>query len=83
MAKVRLVLRRDSIESLPTSREVRADRERRAQAIVDACNAQSSWGGYVVRNDADSSSIFTIEREADVDNARNNRILRNLDAGAR
>lgn len=63
-----------------------ADVGQRAQSIADACNAQSSWGGY--RSGVEkgnkrraSANVWSISKNADIDNARNNRMIRALDAG--
>lgn len=46
MVKSRLVINPGAIEKLTQDERVRADLERRAQAVVNTANAQSSWGGY-------------------------------------
>lgn len=80
MARVKI--NRGGFKALRTSPEALALVTRRAQAIADACNASSSWGGYEARSSATGNraraQVWTIEREAVVDNARNNRILREL-----
>lgn len=62
------------------------DLERRAAAIAAAANAESSWGGYESEVDTSGSRprarVWNIKPEAQDDEARNNRIIRNLDAGA-
>lgn len=85
MANVRLDYKRGAIGELLTSPAVRADIARRAQAVADACNRDSSWGGYVASHGGRSrarSAVWTIEPEAVADNARNQRLLKNLDAGS-
>lgn len=83
MAGMRVEVKRSAIRALLTSEAVRADVARRAEAVADACNRASSWGGYEATHGGRSrarSLVWTIEREAVADNARNNRIIRNLDA---
>lgn len=84
MAKMEVRVSRAAIRDMLTSDSVRADIARRAEAVADACNAESSWGGYKATHGGRSrarSSVWTVEPEAVADNARNNRIVRNLDAG--
>lgn len=58
--------------------------ERKAEAITDACNRESSWGGYL--HDDASSAIRARQHiwsaDARNDEARDQRLVRNLDAGA-
>lgn len=64
---------------------VAPDLGRRAQAVADACNASSSWGGYVVvRDDTPVRPRFVvinIKPAAAADESRNNRLLRNVSRG--
>lgn len=56
----------------------------RAAAIAEACNAESSWGGYfseVDLGDPDHPVARVWSADARDDEARDQRILRNLDAG--
>lgn len=85
MANVRLTVNRAAIKAMLTSPAVRADIARRAEAVAEACNRDSSWGGYQASHGGRSrarSAVWTIEPEAVADNARNQRLIRNLDAGA-
>ena len=86
MGRAKIKFQRGAIRKMLTSPEARADIQRRAEAVAQACNSQSSWGGYEAsqqpgRNRA-RSIVWTIEGEAVADNARNNRIVRNLGAGS-
>lgn len=63
-----------------------ADIAARAARIAAACNAASSWGGYewelITQNQGRASAnVWTIDDRGIKDNARTNRLLRNLDAG--
>jgi hypothetical protein len=82
MAKVKI--NRDNFRRLRTSPEALALVADRAEAVAEACNAQSSWGGYEARSSASGNraraQVWTIEREAVVDNARNQRLIRNIGA---
>lgn len=49
-----------------------------ANSIGDACNQQSSWGGYKVEHNANRSVVVAVNAK---DNARSNRLLRNADRG--
>lgn len=79
----RIVFKRGALAKLRDERRVQADLVRRAAAIRDACNAQSSWGGYVSgpASDGSGAQVWAIDPHATVDNARANRLLRALDAG--
>ena len=82
MAKVKV--NRDEFRRLRTSPAALALVASRAEAIAAACNAASSWGGYEARSSAAGNraraQVWTIEREAVVDNARNQRLIRNIGA---
>lgn len=83
---VRVVHRREGYRELRVSPGAWADIARRAEAISDACNAQSSWGGYDfevmnLSTDHAEANVWTIDDRGVEDNARSNRLLRNLDAG--
>lgn len=56
------------------------DLERRAQAIADACNADSTWGGYHADVGRDGKSAQVWSADARNDEARDQRLLRFLDA---
>lgn len=80
---MRLKINRGGFNELRTSQQAQALVDREAERVADACNAQSSWGGYEATSRSNpkrraAAYVWTIEREAVVDNARNNRLLRNL-----
>lgn len=81
---MRIVFKPGALENLASSPRVRADITRRAAAIRDACNAESSWGGYESGPESEnrraSANVWTIGLGR-ADNARSNRMVRNLDAG--
>lgn len=52
-----------------------------ADRIAKACNEQSSWGFYFAKKTDDSAAVVAMVHEAAEDNARAQRILRNLRAG--
>ncbi len=53
-----------------------------AKKIADASNDQSSWGFYWAQADDTSAAVtVALHPDAAADNARANRILRNVDAG--
>lgn len=57
--------------------------EEAAESIAEACNAESSWGGYdsAASNDGYTATGRVWEFDNREDEARNNRLIRNLDAG--
>lgn len=84
MARVRLDWHRAAgLEALVKSPEALAIVEEKAQAIAAACNAESSWGGYdsAARIDNDRARARVWSFDDRDDEARDNRILKNLDAG--
>lgn len=54
----------------------------RAEAIAQACNDDSTWGGYHAVVDEDRQSARVYSADGRNDEARDQRLLRNLDAGA-
>jgi hypothetical protein len=82
MARTRIVLNQRNIDKLPTLPKVVADTARRTKAIEDACNSQSSWGGYrsevEVYDDGPHGRVWSIDEASD--EARAQRLVRNLDA---
>lgn len=82
MARVRLVFHRKAFEQIEKAPEIQALIEAKTKAIEDACNAQSSWGGYhsavSVNNDRIRGRVWSADRRND--EARDNRLLHNLDA---
>lgn len=86
MSKIRLKFKRGAFAELRTQPKVRADIERRAAAVAAACNADSTWGGYKSGPEAQNQSraaanVWTVSAGAREDNARNQRMIRNLQAG--
>jgi hypothetical protein len=83
MARTRIVLNQRNIDKLPTLPKVVADTARRTKAISDACNMQSSWGGYdwetEVWPDGPVGRVWSFDEASD--EARAQRLIRNLDAG--
>jgi len=57
------------------------DLEQRAQAIADACNADSTWGGYHAAAGSDGKSAQVWSADARNDEARDQRLIRFLDHG--
>ena len=85
MARTKLRFNVDDFARIRTEEKVLADLRERAKKIADACNMQSTWGGYysaaVVRGDRARARVWSIGPKAAEDNARNQRLIRNLDAG--
>ena len=82
MARTRIVLNDRNIDSLPTQPKMVADVTRRTAAVADECNRQSSWGGYAYEvetsDDGPVGRVWSFDEAAD--EARAQRLLRNLDA---
>ena len=55
--------------------------EERAAAIAEACNRDSSWGGYHSAPSSDGQAAQVWSADARNDEARDQRLIRNLDAG--
>jgi hypothetical protein len=83
MATVRVVTNKRNIDKLDTLPTTIADVTGRVQAIENACNAQSTWGGYAseveVFDDGPHGRVWTIDEFTN--EARAQRLIRNLDAG--
>jgi hypothetical protein len=83
MARVRLVYNMKAFEALMKSPEVESFIEAKTKAVEDACNAQSSWGGYhsdvSVNDDRIRGRVWSSDNRND--EARDNRLIHNLDAG--
>ncbi|MFT4081186.1 MAG: hypothetical protein QM638_01240 [Nocardioides sp.] len=73
-----------AIKKLLSSEEVQDDLNRRGQAIADACNADSSWGGYESGpvDGAEVASVNVWSIGENDDEARRQRLIRFMDAGA-
>ena len=85
MARTKLRWNLDDFERIRREAKVLADLKQRAERIEAACNAQSSWGGYESEAEMGRTRavarVWTITSGAVADNARNQRLIRNLDAG--
>jgi hypothetical protein len=82
----RVTIHRDQFRALRTSAKAQALVDAAAERIAAACNGQSTWGGYEASSRPNPTQraaayVWTIEPEAVADNARNQRLIRNLDAG--
>jgi len=84
MAKVRLEFNREALRQIMSGPEARALVNGMADATRDACNAESSWGGYESADASDDirarARVWSYDNRND--EARDNRMIRNLDAGA-
>ena len=81
MARTRIVLNERNIDALPTLPTAVADLTRRVAAVADACNRQSSWGGYAYEVevfDEPVGRVWSFDEAADESRAQ--RLIRNLDA---
>lgn len=82
MGKVRLKFNRQAFVELDRSEKALDIISAKVDAIRDACNDQSSWGGYAsgaaVHPDRVRGTIWSYDDR--VDETRDNRLLRNLDA---
>lgn len=85
MAKGKLKFNNRAIAKLMEDPQVVADLEKRAAAVRDACNSQSTWGGYYsavsTEGNRPRARVWSVGPKADEDNARNQRLIRNLQAG--
>ena len=79
----RLQFSNSGFRKIMRSANVQRDIEKRAERIAAACNAQSSWGGYewAPASSGSGAQVWSISDHARADNARSNRMLKNLDAG--
>lgn len=80
--RIRAKLNRRGIRSLLNSDEALALVASKGEAIAEACNSQSSWGGYFTAASADGVRARAKVWSADGrnDEARDQRLVRNLDA---
>lgn len=71
-------------KAILTSGEVAADLASRAEAVASACNGASTWGGYHASSSTSGTRARAWVRSSDRrnDEARDNRMIHNLDAGA-
>lgn len=81
--RVRLVYHMDAFAEIEKAPAVEALIKAKAKAIEDACNSQSSWGGYAsavsVNSDRVRGRVWSYDDRND--EARDNRLVHNLDAG--
>lgn len=84
MPKVKLKIHREAIRDILQSDEALEVVRAKGEAIADACNDQSSWGGYFTHAGIDGTRARARVWSADGrgDEARDNRLVRNLDAGS-
>ena len=83
-AKLRFV--RDSIPEIVLKAEKdKGVLDAAAKAIADACNSDSTWGGYYYAVNTDGkwprARVWNVKRGASDDESRNNRLIKNIDAG--
>lgn len=83
MARTRIVIHDKAVQQLVHSEAAQADLMRRAERIAQACNDESSWGGYETSGELDGEGpearVYSIDQQSSSERA--NRIIRNLDAG--
>ena len=77
MAKMRIDFNRAAIRELMQT-DLTSDR---GAAIADACNGESSWGGYHVEDASSEIRNRTVVWCEWASPERANRMIRNLDAG--
>lgn len=80
---LKIKLNRAGVEALLTSDEMKADLARRAKAIEVACNNDSTWGGYAssASNGGKRARAKVWSYGAHDDESRQQRLVKNLDAG--
>jgi len=85
MARARIRFRNGAIRALMNDAAVVADLEARAKRVAAEANAESSWGGYYsavsTEGNRPRGRVWNIKQGASDDEARNNRMIRALDAG--
>ena len=83
--RVEVTFNGDAIERLLTSPAMVQDLRRRAERVADAANRESSWGGYASSASGEGrrahARVWNVKAGAADDEARNNRLIRGLDAG--
>lgn len=80
---VRIKFNAQAFPELMAGPEAEAMLEQRARAIADACNSDSSWGGYfyaVTRGKVRARARIWSADDRN-DEPRDQRLIRNLDAG--
>ncbi|HEY4268414.1 MAG TPA: hypothetical protein VGM94_09510 [Galbitalea sp.] len=82
MAKVRLKWNQPAFVAIDTAPKALELVRSKVDAIAAACNEQSSWGGYAsgaaIHPDRVRGTVWSFDNR--VDEARDNRMIRNLDA---
>lgn len=82
-SKIRVKINRAGIKALMRSDGALAAVAVKGEAIAAACNEQSSWGGYysaaAVGPDRARARVWSADNRND--EARDNRLMKNLDAG--
>ena len=85
MAKVKIKFTSGAIRRLMADPAVAADVAARAAAVAAAANAGSSFGGYEhevsTAGARPRARVWNVKSGASDDEARNNRLVRSLDAG--
>ena len=83
--RIKVEVQRGAIERLLNSPGVLGRTQESTQSIADACNAQSSWGGYKYELDTDYKApvgrVWSYGRSDHPGTDRAMRMVRNLDAG--
>lgn len=81
-SRIRVKVHRDGIVGAMTSDEALANIAARGEAVADACNTESSWGGYFTAARVDGIRARATVWSADNrnDEARDQRLVRNMDA---
>jgi hypothetical protein len=85
VGKVKVTIKRTGITDLMSGPGARAEIERRTKAVEDACNGESSWGGYASATDHDETRargrVWSYARQdGKGQTERAKRMIRNLDA---
>lgn len=81
-SRVRVKINRAAKTALLKSDSIQADLDRRGQAIADACNADSSWGGYKSGPAPGKTAKTNVWSIGDHDReSRQQRLPKNLDQG--
>jgi hypothetical protein len=80
---VRIRFKKQGFPAIMAGPEAQEMLDRRARAITAACNNDSTWGGYhyAVSRDAVRARARIWSADARNDEARDQRLIRNLDAG--
>lgn len=81
--RAKVVIVNEAFERLVKDPKLVEDIARRTKAIEDACNTQSEWGGYASSVSTEGKRVHgrVYSYGSHDDEARQNRMVRNLDAG--